>query len=914
MAKKTKQEVLIDIKVQYKSAIEGMAECQAKIKALKNQIKDLKDTFQNDKSSESYKKSLKMLNVEVKAAQEQMKMYEKAIMGSILSETAHESSLNSLRSKLVSTTKEFDNLSKAERESAKGTALLTKMKNLQLEINKAEKASKDLQTNLGSYKNIDSGLMELLKAVNPQVGTLVEKIQSSEIATNLLGKAQNNLAKSFGLSKAAAGGLAQIGLVILSMIVSSLIEKYKEWREEQEKIAQQARLVKENVNEAMLDGAKNAKKEQVELRLLYKATQNVNKSNEERLAAAKELQRRYPKYFENMSTEEILAGKGATAYDNLTKSILKTARARAAADKIVQNEIKILELEEKRTNLLAKKKEAEDAAKVTKGRNSTNNVPIPSFGLANAAASTSALIENKSKDDAVERYNKLIKSLNIDIQLYKDANKKLEKSIDNANVIFKEGPVEDEKPTTPYSSSGDLTKEEEARRMKTIQETTEYEINQKAKAAREIADDENKSYEERVASLIEFYAQQELLTREQEAAILLDTELTAEEISLIKQKSKDKQIELQKNSNKELADLLDQHTQKEKERVRIDVENKLATVKKGSEEELTLKLQQLEAQRLAEVEAAKKTGADVEAINEKYRKQEVQARETHNATLNNQRQIEWQNQIMQAQLDGQDTLTMRIEQKKAEINSLRQLEDETDVEYMNRKLQLEQEKEALEKEATAKRYENLQKTFDGIKAVGAGLEDLFGAWAEESAAMASFNKAMALFNIGVASAEAIANAVKAAKGGTAFDYVAQIGVAVGAVMTNVAKAKKLLNSEKAPKASTKSADTQKKAEGGLITGPGSGTSDDIPAMLSNGESVLTARATSMFSPILSAFNQLGGGVPFSTGQVSAQVMGEEMLARAFSRAVAQMPNPVVSVEEINNTDARVQVVDNYRAL
>lgn len=49
------------------------------------------------------------------------------------------------------------------------------------------------------------------------------------------------------------------------------------------------------------------------------------------------------------------------------------------------------------------------------------------------------------------------------------------------------------------------------------------------------------------------------------------------------------------------------------------------------------------------------------------------------------------------------------------------------------------------------------------------------------------------------------------------------------------------------------------AEGGLVVGPGSGTSDSINAKLSNGESVINAKSTRMFAPILSAINQAGGG-------------------------------------------------------
>ena len=46
----------------------------------------------------------------------------------------------------------------------------------------------------------------------------------------------------------------------------------------------------------------------------------------------------------------------------------------------------------------------------------------------------------------------------------------------------------------------------------------------------------------------------------------------------------------------------------------------------------------------------------------------------------------------------------------------------------------------------------------------------------------------------------------------------------------------------------------KAAVGGLVRGPGSQTSDSIPAMLSDGEFVVNARSTRLFQPILSAIN------------------------------------------------------------
>lgn len=97
--------------------------------------------------------------------------------------------------------------------------------------------------------------------------------------------------------------------------------------------------------------------------------------------------------------------------------------------------------------------------------------------------------------------------------------------------------------------------------------------------------------------------------------------------------------------------------------------------------------------------------------------------------------------------------------------------------------------------------------------------------------------------------------------------------------------------------------------GGYVQGSGNGTSDSIPARLSNGESVMTAKATSMFSPILSAFNQLGGGVPIVVNNGSSNI-GMDMLAAAVARGYQMAPQPVVSVEEINRTQRRVQTIEN----
>lgn len=96
--------------------------------------------------------------------------------------------------------------------------------------------------------------------------------------------------------------------------------------------------------------------------------------------------------------------------------------------------------------------------------------------------------------------------------------------------------------------------------------------------------------------------------------------------------------------------------------------------------------------------------------------------------------------------------------------------------------------------------------------------------------------------------------------------------------------------------------------GGYVSGAGTNTSDSIPARLSNGESVMTAKATSMFAPILSAFNQLGGGVPIVVNNAATD-FGEEMLAAAIARGYMMCPPPVVSVEEVTNAQNRIKVIE-----
>ena len=107
---------------------------------------------------------------------------------------------------------------------------------------------------------------------------------------------------------------------------------------------------------------------------------------------------------------------------------------------------------------------------------------------------------------------------------------------------------------------------------------------------------------------------------------------------------------------------------------------------------------------------------------------------------------------------------------------------------------------------------------------------------------------------------------------------------------------------------------QSDGQGSMVRGAGTGKSDSINARLSNGESVINAKSTSMFAPLLSMINEIGGGRKLAPGFAMAtggiaqggfvsgmtnQISSGLDVVNIVTQTIKSMPNPVVSVEQIN---------------
>lgn len=252
-----------------------------------------------------------------------------------------------------------------------------------------------------------------------------------------------------------------------------------------------------------------------------------------------------------------------------------------------------------------------------------------------------------------------------------------------------------------------------------------------------------------------------------------------------------------------------------------------------------------------------------------------------------------------AQLDWQlKLLQMEQEAELATIEGNEELKNAVRLKYAKQMV------EAQKQYADAQVQIEMDK-YNAIASITGSLAEALGAFGESNKELVILQRTLAVAEVLIAQAVAIANAVKKATTDptnfSVWQMIAAIGTSVAAVTGAIASA-------------FSSLDGAKFARGGYISGAGTSTSDSIPVRVSNGESVMNANTTAMFSGLLSSLNQLGGGVPIQAQRTASSVRGEDMLARAVAKGVAMLPAPVVSVQDINRGQRQVEVMNERATL
>lgn len=125
------------------------------------------------------------------------------------------------------------------------------------------------------------------------------------------------------------GALVATGVGALAVAVGYLISKLMEYNDATKKATEETEALKQKQIDFGNEVSQIASKELVGLEKNIKAINNLNLSNEKRIKAIDEIRKAYPKILENLSNEEILAGKVGNAYDKMRDSILNASIAEA---------------------------------------------------------------------------------------------------------------------------------------------------------------------------------------------------------------------------------------------------------------------------------------------------------------------------------------------------------------------------------------------------------------------------------------------------------------------------------------------------------------------------------------------------------------------------------------------------------
>lgn len=861
------EEKILDIRVRYDDAIRKIAEYRSQLDVLRKREQTLKDDLKAGRiSREQYNLKLSETKIATQQYNDAIRMLNKQVQNQLKLEKEQEGSLVALRAELSNATAAYDALSREEREGAKGKELQNHINAITEELKEAEEETQRFYRNVGNYE------AAILKAAQSNVPFLDSIIK---MQTELGGVKQ-----AFNVGKTAVVGFSKQLLALLTnpivailagiaatiMLISKAINSSEEasnrWNviiaplsRSLDFLLNIVQRLAGGILSVVESGAKMLgwmAKMAEKLPGIGKYIKDINAANREAIELAKE--------------EAAIAKQTRTDQVQNAKDQLEVARLRQQA-----KDKEKFTAEERLAFVKQANKLEEEQAK--------RNVDL--------ATREFELLRKRSEwaeNDAATN----------------DKLAELEAAKYNAEKEY-------------FSKTMELLEQENTIRGEIV--TAQKAMTEKVVAIREKEREEIRKAEDEALKIVKNAQEKQFIETKrgyerqiEDLRIRLRTEIGL--TSTMRQALNQQIIALEQQKNDALQQLSEEQLMKEVENRQKLISLQLESVKAGSEQEYQLKMQQLVAQRDVELRQKELTEQMKLAITEKYNKEIDDLSIQHeNDTAKKQAdalKLRLENELAEAKLNGDSELELlrMQEQQKLELkDSLRRMEEESDAEFRARQLAADQEYLDAKQAVIDKEVEMQQNKGESLSVLAGNLSDLLEQAAGDNENMAQLAKILAIAEVSIAQGVAIAKAVETATRSSAtwIDMLAAIGTVVASVTTVMGKAMKSVKSAKF-------------AQGGKVEGPGSGTSDSIPAMLSNGESVMTAAATSMFAPLLSAFNQIGGGIPINVTASSNQALGEDMLAKAVAKGMMMAPAPVVSVEEFTSVANRVKYVENLGSI
>lgn len=833
------KEIILNVKVQTntEAAIKQIMELNTQIEREKNLQKEYNQWLKEGTVSwEEYNREMELSKQHVTEYSTKIRALRKEIQNNIKVESDLRGSLVQLRAALSNLTAEYDNLSKAERDSAKGKELQDKINAVTKELKGAEEATGRFNRNVGNYENA-------IKSVFGD-NQLVAGIQA--VRNGIIG-----VSKAFDLLK------SHPVIAVISVITALFLK--------------------------LANSAKNNEEQYVKLQQV--------------LAPLKMAMDGITRVVESIVDVFLSAAQAVTGLVGAFLDFI------GVGDSINQNSKDYIELEKQKLDLA--NKERSDLVENAKLSMEASDLRAKSaqkdkysaeerIQFLNEAIDKEKAMADNELEQAKQRLE-IAKKEAERTKNSKEVNDELAQAEANLYNVQKEYNTKTRELYSQRSEAQTKLNQEEEKRLQLVQERSDKEL----AALRALRDAENSliedsvekqraainsSYDDQIADLKKRMETEENLTDQARAAMSATIE------------------NLEKKRTAELAELNEESILEKLEQEAAYIEQRLQLATEGTIQEYSLKAEQLKKEKEIELSNTKLTAEQKQLIEDSYQKKldemtsEYERKKQEKAM--EALELELSNRLAAAKIAGEDELQVELENAKKRLDSLQQLEGESDAEFKARQLEAQQEYLDAKEELAQREIEIEQAKFEAASQITGALSGLFEQLGEENKAFMILSKTLALAEVAINTGKAISSAVaEAAKG--PFGIAKAVSL-IATIITNMTTAIGIINSAKF-------------ADGGLVEGPGTGTSDSIPAMLSNGESVMTARATSMFAPLLSAINVAGGGVPIQVREKSSQALGEEMIARAIARGMQDV-HPIVSVTEINKVGSQVKVVENLGSI
>lgn len=861
------EEKILNIRVRYDDAIRKIAEYRSQLDVLRKREQTLKDDLKAGRiSREQYNLKLSETKIATQQYNDAIRMLNKQVQNQLKLEKEQEGSLVALRAELSNATAAYDALSREEREGTKGKELQNHINAITEELKEAEEETQRFYRNVGNYE------AAILKAAQSNIPFLDSIIK---MQTELGGVKQ-----AFNVGKTAVIGFSKQLLALLTNPIVAILAS----------IAAAIMLVSKAINSS--EEASNR---------WNIITAPLSRSLDFLLNIVQRLAGGILSVVESGAKMIGWIAKMAEKLPGIGKYIRDINDANREAIKLAKEEAAIAK--QARTDQVQNAKDQLEVARLRQQAKDKEKF---------TAEERLAFVKqaNKLEEEQAKR--------NVDLATreFELLRKRSEWAENDAETNDKLAELEAAKYNAEkeyFSKTMELLEQENTIRGEIV--TVQKAVAEKVAAIKEKEREEIRKAEDEALKIVkdaqekQFIETKRVYERQiEDLRIRLRTEIGL--TATMRQALNQQIIALEQQKNDALQQLSEEQLMKEVENRQKLISLQLESVKAGGEQEYQLKMQQLVAQRDVELRQKELTEQMKLAITEKYNKEIYDLSVQHeNDTAKKQADVlklRLDNELAEAKLNGDSELELlrMQEQQKLELkDSLRRMGEESDAEFRARQLAADQEYLNAKQAVIDKEVEMQQNKGESLSVLAGNLSDLLEQAAGDNENMAQLAKILAIAEVSIAQGVAIAKAVETATRSSAtwIDMLAAIGTVVASVTTVMGKAMKSVKSAKF-------------AQGGKVEGPGSGTSDSIPAMLSNGESVMTAAATSMFAPLLSAFNQIGGGIPINVTASSNQALGEDMLAKAVAKGMMMAPAPVVSVEEFTSVANRVKYVENLGSI